>query len=174
MPNGRSETVQKSFLGRRKSFLGRQGAATMAKAAKAQPRWPQCSKPGHSGKASGTGFEAILYDHLCKISVCGPLVEDLSVRISAAGSCRTTCARLYQHFVRWTRTISADGCTSKPKKAISPAFRALDTYDLRRGLHFEIKKRNFTCIPRTRHARSPQRVHISKPCFRNTAPATKS
>ena len=56
MPNGSSETVQKSFLGR---FLGRQGAATMAKAAKAQPRWPQCSKPGHSGKASGTGFEAL-------------------------------------------------------------------------------------------------------------------
>ena len=223
----------------------------------------------------------ILWDLLCKISVCGSLVQDLSVRISASGSCsRTSCARsLYEirnrnftsisrdgharspqrvalrnpksqfhlhsahstrmisaegctskseiaispafraldthdlrrglhfeiqkrnftciprtrharspqrvalrnpksqfhlHSAHSTRTISAEGCTSKSKNAISPAFRALDTHDLRRGLHSEIQKRNFTCIPRTRHARSPQRVHISKPCFRSTAPATKS
>ena len=134
-------------------------------------------------------------------------MQDLSVRMSASGSCRTSCAKsLYEmrnrnftsisrdghtrspqrvalrnpksqfhlHSARWTRTISAEGCTSKSDIAISPAFRALDTHDLRRGLHFEIKKHNFTCIPRTRHARSPQRVHISKPCLRSTAPATKS
>ena len=58
--------------------------------------------------------------------------------------------------------------------ATLPAFRAIDTRDLRRGMQFEIRKRNFTCISRTRHALSPQRVHISKPCFRSTAPATKS
>ena len=33
-------------------------------------------------------------------------------------------------------------------------------YDVRRGLHFETKKSNFTCIRRTRHARSPQRVAL--------------
>ena len=82
--------------------------------------------------------------------------------------------QFHLHSAHSTRTISAEGCTSKSKNAISPAFRALDTHDLRRGLHFEIQKRNFTCIPRTRHARSPQRVHISKPCFRSIAPATKS
>ena len=111
---------------------------------------------------------------------------------------RNPKSQFHLHSAHSTRTISAEGCTSKPKKAISPAFhaldthdlrrglhfeiqnaispafRALDTHDLRRGLHFEIQKRNFTCIPRTRHARSPQRVHILKPCFRSTAPATKS
>ena len=65
--------------------------------------------------------------------------------------------------MRRTRTISAEGCTSKSEIAISPAFRALDTHDLRRGLHFEIQKRNFTCIPRTRHARSPQKVALRNP-----------
>ena len=139
----------------------------------------------------------ILWDLLCKISVCGSLVQDLSVRISASGSCsRTSCARsLYEirnrnftsisrdgharspqrvalrnpksqfhlHSAHSTRTISAEGCTSKSEIAISPAFRALDTHDLRRGLHFEIQKRNFTCIPRTRHARSPQKVALRNP-----------
>ena len=161
----------------------------------------------------------ILYDHLRKISVCGSLVHlvhDLFVRtMSAAGSCRTTCARsLHQdllqckfsfrisagplvedslldytnatlpaframdthdlprglHFEirnrnftsisRWARTISAEGCTSKPKNATLPAFRANDTHDLRRGLHFETKKHNFTCISCQRHARSRQRVAL--------------
>ena len=87
---------------------------------------------------------------------------------------RNPKSQFHLHSAHSTRTISAEGCTWKPKNAISPAFRALDTHDLRRGLHFEIQKRNFTCIPRTRHARSPQRVHISKPCLRSTAPATKS
>ena len=87
---------------------------------------------------------------------------------------RSPKKQFHLHSAHSTRTISAEGCTSKPKKAISPAFRALDTHDLRKGLHFEIQKRNFTCIPRTRHARSPQRAHISKPCLRSTAPATKS
>ena len=58
---------------------------------------------------------------------------------------------------------SAKGCTSKSEIAISSAFRALDTHDLRRGFHFELRNRNFTCIPRTRHARSPQRVALRNP-----------
>ena len=96
-------------------------------------------------------------------------MQDLSVRMSASGSCRTSCAQ----------SLSADllckvsGCLHqdslgplvqdlcmKSEIATSPAFRALDTHDLRRGLHFETQKRNFTCIPRTRHARSPQRVAL--------------
>ena len=51
----------------------------------------------------------------------------------------------------------------KSEIAIFQAFRAVDTHDLRRGLHFEIRNRNFTCIPRTRHARSPQRVALRSP-----------
>ena len=40
----------------------------------------------------------------------------------------------------------------------SPAFRALDTHDLRRGLCGHRSNRTLACISRTRHARSPQRV----------------
>ena len=87
---------------------------------------------------------------------------------------RNPKSQFHLHSAHLTRTISAEGCTSKSKNAISPAFRALDTHDLRRGFTSKSKKRNFTCIPRTRHARSPQRVQISKPCSRSTAPATKS
>ena len=156
-----------------------------------------------AGSCRTTCARSLHQDLLCKISLSGSLHQDL---------CRTTCRRppsrlhkrnftnipcdghapspqrvalrsqksqLYQHFARWThtmsadqksqlyqhfaqcaRTISAEGCTSKSEIATLPAFRAIDTHDLRRRLHLEIKKHNFTCIPRTRHARSPQRVHI--------------
>ena len=42
--------------------------------------------------------------------------------------------------------------------ALPPAFRALDTHDLRRGLRAHGTNRTLACISRTRHARSPQRV----------------
>ena len=42
--------------------------------------------------------------------------------------------------------------------ALSPAFRALDTHDLRRGLRAHGTNRTLACISHTRHARSPQRV----------------
>ena len=42
--------------------------------------------------------------------------------------------------------------------ALSPAFRALDPHDLRRGLRVHRINRTLTCTLRTRHARSPQRV----------------
>ena len=54
------------------------------------------------------------------------------------------------HFAHSTRTISA-----------SPAFRALDTHDLRRGLRRTKPNRSLACISRTRH-RSPQRVAPDK------------
>ena len=72
-------------------------------------------------------------------------------------------SQFYQHFMWWARTISAEGCNSKSEIATLPAFRAMETHDRGRGLHFSTKKRNFTSIPCTRHARSPQTVHISKP-----------
>ena len=87
---------------------------------------------------------------------------------------RNQKSQLYQHFAHSTRTISAESCTSKSEIATLPAFGALDTQDLRRELHFEIRNRNFTSIPRTRLARFSQGVHISKPCFGSTATATKS
>ena len=61
------------------------------------------------------------------------------------------------HFAHPTRTISAEGC-SGPEIALSPAFRALDTHDLRRGLRRTKSNRSLACISRPRHARSPQRV----------------
>ena len=62
------------------------------------------------------------------------------------------------HFAHSTRTISAEGCAHTGQIALSPAFRALDTHDLRRGLRAHPANRTLACISRTRHARSPQRV----------------
>ena len=62
------------------------------------------------------------------------------------------------HFARSTRTISAEGCAGTGQIALSLAFRALDTHDLRRGLRAHGTNRTLACISRTRHARSPQRV----------------
>ena len=65
------------------------------------------------------------------------------------------------HFAHSTRTISAEGCARSRQIALSPAFRALDTHDLRRGLRAHPANRTLACISRTRHARSPQRVALS-------------
>ena len=46
--------------------------------------------------------------------------------------------------------------------AISPAFRAFDAHDLRRGLPVPNRERNLTGISRLRRARSPQRVARAK------------
>ena len=62
------------------------------------------------------------------------------------------------HFTHSTRTISAEGCAGSRQIALSPAFRALDTHDLRRGLRGHPAHPTLTCISRTRHAGSPQRV----------------
>ena len=72
-------------------------------------------------------------------------MQYLFVRMSASGSC---IGPLVQDL------------SMKSDIATLPAFRAMDTHDLRRRLHFEIKKHNFTCIPRTRHALSPQKVAL--------------
>ena len=62
------------------------------------------------------------------------------------------------HFARSTRTVSAEGCAGTGQIALSLAFRALDTHDLRRRLRAHGTNRTLACISRTRHARSPQRV----------------
>ena len=62
------------------------------------------------------------------------------------------------HFAPSTRTISAEGCAQTIQIALSPAFRALDAHDLRRGSRGHLANRTLACISRTRHARSPQRV----------------
>ena len=58
------------------------------------------------------------------------------------------------HFAHSTRTIS--GCAHMGQIALSPAFRALDTRDLRRGLRAHGTNRTLACISHTRHARSPK------------------
>ena len=74
------------------------------------------------------------------------------------------------HFAHSTRTISAEGCAAISRIALSPAFRALDARDLRRGLRGHPARGALACISRTRHARSPQRVapgaHGALPAFR--------
>ena len=62
------------------------------------------------------------------------------------------------HFAPSTRTMSAEGCAGPGQNALSPALRALDTHDLRRGLRRTGPKRTLACISRPRHARCPQRV----------------
>ena len=62
------------------------------------------------------------------------------------------------HFAHSTRMISADCCAGQTQIALSPAFCALNTHDLRRELRRTNPNRSLTCISRTRHARSPQRV----------------
>ena len=62
------------------------------------------------------------------------------------------------HFAHSTRTISAEGCVRMGQIALSPAFRALDTHDLRRGSREHGTNHTLACISHTRHARSPQRV----------------
>ena len=42
------------------------------------------------------------------------------------------------HFAHSTRAISAEGRAHTGHIALSPAFRVLDTHDLRRGLHFRL------------------------------------
>ena len=42
------------------------------------------------------------------------------------------------HFARSTRRVSAEGCARTDPIAVSPALRALDTHDLRRGLPFRL------------------------------------
>ena len=58
--------------------------------------------------------------------------------ISAEGCARTGQIALSPAFARSTRTISAEGCARSRQIALLPAFRALDTHDLRRGLHFRL------------------------------------
>ena len=72
------------------------------------------------------------------------------------------------HFAHSTRTVSAEGCARAGQIALSPAFRVLDTHDLRRGLRAHRSNRTLACISRTRHARSPQRVAFSVDAVRPT------
>ena len=66
-------------------------------------------------------------------------------------------------FAHSTRTISAEGRAVISQIALLPAFRALDTHDLRRGLPGNFTNRALACISRTRRARSPQRVPRVRP-----------
>ena len=128
------------------------------------------------------GARSLHQDLLCEISLSGSLqtacrrppfqitqtqLYQHSARwkrtISAEGHTVTLGnqkSQLYQHFTRWTNTISAEGCTSKSEITTLPSFCAMDTCDLRKELHFEIRNRNCTSISCDGHARSPQRVAL--------------
>ena len=57
---------------------------------------------------------------------------------------KVASARL--HFARSTRTISAEGCAGTGQIALSPAFRALDARDLRRGLRAHGTNHTLACV----------------------------
>ena len=80
--------------------------------------------------------------------------------ISAEGYPRTArnSAEVYARR-RLRRARSPGGLPASTQlNVISPAFRAVDAHDLRRGLPASTQKGDFTCAPRLGHARSPQRV----------------
>ena len=82
-------------------------------------------------------------------------------------ACRTNRI-LALYFAHSTRTISAEGCAGTGQIALSPAFRALDTHDLRRGLRGQPDKSH----SRVHFARS-KRTISAEGCAR-TAPIALS
>ena len=69
------------------------------------------------------------------------------------------------HFAHSTRAISAEGCARMGQIALSPAFRTLDTRDLRRGLRVKSPKRAL----RTRLPPKVKRKHPSEHTSRSPA-----
>ena len=59
-------------------------------------------------------------------------------------------------FAPSTRTISAEVCARPSKNTISPAFRAFDAHDLRRGLHATGQRCNLTYISHLRRTISAE------------------
>ena len=72
---------------------------------------------------------------------------------------RNPKSQFHLHSAHLTRTISAEGCTSKSKNAISPAFRALDTHDLRRRFTFRNHASEVLRLPRNHEPRSYEMLH---------------
>ena len=95
---------------------------------------------------------------------CRTLLRDTLLRHSSGTLLRYTLVGLSSSSPDTPRTkvvlqgrqFSASSSTGQI--ALSPAFRALNTHDLRRGLRAHGTNRTLACISRTRHARSPQRV----------------
>ena len=111
-----------------------------------------------SDTLKGHSCETLLGDTVVGHS-CGTLLWDFQLhRLLRVLKLHYKVANARLHFARSTRTISAEGCAGTGQIALSPAFRALDTHDLRRGWCGRRINRTLACISRTRHARSPQRV----------------
>ena len=87
---------------------------------------------------------------------------------------RNQKTQFHLHSAHSTHTISTEGCTSKSKKAISPAFRALDLHDLRRGFPFRNPKNAISPAFRALDTHDLRRGFTFEKCFRSTEPATKS
>ena len=92
---------------------------------------------------------------------CRTLLRDTLLRHSSGTLLRDTLVGLSSSSPDTPRTkvvlqgrqFSASSSTGQI--ALSPAFRALNTHDLRRGLRARGANRTLACISRTRHARSP-------------------
>ena len=80
--------------------------------------------------------------------------RDRHVRSYEMVALSTTRSQFYYSFARSTRTILRKGCAQHGKIAILLQFRAIDTYDLTKGLHSAQQDRNFTTVSRDRHVRS--------------------
>ena len=101
---------------------------------------------------------------LCIRTSCAKcLCQDLCIRSLWARSPRRVAfgnskTKLYQHSVRWTRTISAEGCIWKSENATLPAF-AMDTHDLRRGFTCQKHVSKALRLPRNHDSKSYEMLH---------------
>ena len=117
----------------------------------------------------GHSCRTLLYDtlvgHSCG-TLCGTLLWDTLVGLSSSSPDTARVLKLYykvasSQLPRTTVVLQGrqfSTSSSTGQIALSPACRALNTHDLRRGLRTHGTNRTLACISRTRHARSPQRV----------------
>ena len=105
----------------------------------------------------------LLVGHSCRI-----LLWDSLVGHSSGTLLRDTLVGFSSSFVLQGRQFSASSSTGQI--ALSPAFRALNTHDLRRGLRARGTNRTLACISRTPHARAEGCARVGQialsPAFR--------
>ena len=112
--------------------------------------------PQRVARTAGKSHSRLRFAHSTRMISAEGCARSRQIALRRARAASKPHSRL--HFAHSTRTISAEGCAHTRQVALSPAFRALDTHDLRRGLRAQPANRTLACISRTRHARSPQRV----------------
>ena len=85
-------------------------------------------------------------------------LRDRHARYNERVAPSTTRSQFYYNFARSTRTILRKRSSRTGKIVKLLQFRAIDTYDLTKGLLGQVKNRQITTVLRDRHVRSYERV----------------